>query len=598
MLRIRLVGPPALERDGEPVRPPRGHKTWALLTYVLLADRPLGRRHLAETLFGDADDPLGALRWTLGELRRALGDAQLLRGDPVAVDLGGDIVVDLQQATGDVVDTAALLDLRGELLEGIDPSSGQAFESWLLVERHRLSAAIEARLRRTAVAMLTTGRAADAVPYAARAVACNPLEEGNHELLVRSLAMAGDRSAALQQIAVCEDTLRRELGTEASAALRDAADTEPATSMVPPVGGRASAESQLDAGRAAIAAGAVDAGVQCLRRAVSEAIRSDDDALRARALLALGGALIHATRGRDEEGAVVLHEAIELATKAGDRASAVTAHRELGYVEVQAGRRATADDWLQQAQALAETDDELAPILGVRGMNASDRADYPTAFEHLRASVDRAERADDERQQAWSLSLLGRAHLLRGEYSQAAGALSRTLALARNQRWVAFIPWPLALQSDLELATGDLDGAAEHLENAWSLACQLTDPCWESMAARGLGLLGARRGEHDVAAAWMTEAVVRSNRTADRYQWVHAHALDAMITVALENDEPDRAAPLVTTLETLAARCDMRELVVRAHVHRARTGDRRAIASARLLGADIDNPALHALVDE
>jgi DNA-binding SARP family transcriptional activator len=193
MLRIRLVGPPALERDGEPVRPPRGHKAWALLTYVLLADRPLGRRHLAETLFGDADDPLGALRWTLAELRRALGDAQLLRGDPVAADLGSDIVVDLQQFTGDAVDPAALLDLRGELLDGIDPSSGHVFESWLLVERHRLSAAIEARLRHSAVAMLTTGRAADAVAYAARAVACNPLEEGNHELLVRSLAMAGDR---------------------------------------------------------------------------------------------------------------------------------------------------------------------------------------------------------------------------------------------------------------------------------------------------------------------------------------------------------------------------------------------------------------------
>ena len=35
---------------------------------------------IAELLFGAADDPLGALRWTLADLRRALGTPHLLRG--------------------------------------------------------------------------------------------------------------------------------------------------------------------------------------------------------------------------------------------------------------------------------------------------------------------------------------------------------------------------------------------------------------------------------------------------------------------------------------------------------------------------------------
>jgi two-component SAPR family response regulator len=61
------------------------------------------------------------------------------------------------------------------------------------------------------------------VAYASRVVARNPLEEGNHELLVRSLAASGDRGAALRQVAVCEDILRRELGIQASAALTEAA---------------------------------------------------------------------------------------------------------------------------------------------------------------------------------------------------------------------------------------------------------------------------------------------------------------------------------------------------------------------------------------
>jgi Bacterial transcriptional activator domain len=211
-----------------------------------------------------------------------------------------------------------------------------------VVERHRIAAVIEARLRHAALGLLAGGRAAAAVAYASKAVARNPLEEGNHELLVRCLATAGDRPAALRQVAVCQDTLRRELGIEPSPALRDAADTAPGAPARLPVSGRAAVASQLEAGRAAIAAGAVQAGIDSLRRAVADADACADPALQGQALAALG----HAVRGRDGEGAVVLHEAIRLATQAGDGETAVTAHRELGFVEVQAGRRQTAEAWL------------------------------------------------------------------------------------------------------------------------------------------------------------------------------------------------------------------------------------------------------------
>ena len=54
---------------------------------------------------------------------------------------------------------------------------------------------------------------------------------------------------------------------------------------------------------------------------------------------------------------------------------------------------------------------------------------------------------------------------------------------------------------------------------------------------------------------------------------------------------------LVDALASLAARGDMRELVVRAHLHRSRLGDSSALATARLLAAGIDNPALAPLLD-
>jgi DNA-binding SARP family transcriptional activator len=596
MITVRLLGRPAVEGDGRPVRVPRGRKTWALLGYLLLAERPPSRKHLAELLFADADDPLGALRWALAELRRALDGAVTVTGDPVRVTPGPAVVVDVLVLTepADVADPPTLPD--GELLEGVDLASCLEYESWLLVARHRISATVEGRLRETAARLLAQGRAGAAVAYAQRAVARNPLEESNHELLVRSLAVAGDPTAAQRQIAVCRDLLRRELGVEASPSLSEAADVGVGSSMVSPLGGRAAAVNQLEAGRAAIAAGAVDAGVQCLRRAVVEAESCRDDALRGRAMLALGAALVHAVRGRDEEGGVVLHEAIAHATRAGDRATAASAHRELGFIEVQAGRRGAADGWLAKAEALADNDKELAAVLGVRGMNASDRADYPVALACLRESAERAERAAARRQQAWTLAILARAHVLRGEHSQARHELARSTDLIRADRWLALLPWNQAFSGELLMLEGDLRGAGEQLEQSWGMACQIGDPCWEAVAARGLGRLNATRGHRAESTRWFGEAAARSVRVSDRYQWVRGYVLDAAAATAIDQSEPERARPLVDALTELAARCDMRELVVRALLHRVRLGDRGALAGARLLGAGIDNRELAELL--
>ena len=77
--------------------------------------------------------------------------------------------------------------------------------------------------------------------------------------------------------------------------------------------------------------------------------------------------------------------------------------------------------------------------------------------------------------------------------------------------------------------------------------------------------------------------------------------LDAVVGAALDDlvfagDEAE-AARLVDALASLAARGDMRELVVRAHLHRSRLGDPSAMATARLLAEGIDNPALAPLLD-
>ena len=73
--------------------------------------------------------------------------------------------------------------------------------------------------------------------------------------------------------------------------------------------------------------------------------------------------------------------------------------------------------------------------------------------------------------------------------------------------------------------------------------------------------------------------------------------LDAATGVALDQGDQAEAVRLVDALASLAARTDMRELVVRAQLHRGRLGDPSALATARLLATGIDNPALASLVE-
>jgi len=588
-LVIRLLGPPQIERNGVVVTPPRGRKAWAVLAYRLLAERPVARSRLAELIFGDAEDPLGALRWTLAQLRRALGVGDALRGDPLELGLPARAEVDVVSLASGEPDPALA---RGELLEGVDPGAGPEFDAWLLVERRRMAGLCEAVLRDAALGALAGGRPLDGAALASRALALNRFDDGVHELLVRCLARAGEVVAAREHAEACELLFRRELGRAPDPGVRRAAGESDLHSRLAG-GDRAAALGQLDAGRAAVAAGAVEPGVACLRQACAEARGVGDQVLLARALAALGAELVHSVRGGDEEGAAVLHEALALAEAGSNREVECKVCRELGFVAAQASRGVSAGRWLGRAVALAEGDKERAAVLGVRGKALSDRAHYQAAIGLLRESVACARRCHDVRQEAWSLAILGRGLMLRGQLPDAAEVLEDSLVLVADQGWVAFQPFPEALRAEVALRQGDPDRAMGLLDHAFALGCRIGDPCWEAVAARARGLVHEAAGERASAMAWLRDSAVRAVRLADPYVWMHAYCLEALAGVAISDGAPE-AHDSVARLERLAARGEMRELVVRAALHRARLGDASGLTAARLLGEAIDNPLLHA----
>jgi DNA-binding SARP family transcriptional activator len=588
-VRIRLIGRPEMQRHGLSASPPRGRKAWALLSCLLLNDHPVSRRHAAELLFGEANDPLGALRWTLAELRRAIELPRMLSGDPIVVGLES-VWVDALALDSEAAE--AMSHMTGELLDGLSIDGCPVFESWLVVERYRISAAIEARLRDEAARLMVVGRHLEAVQFASQVVRRNVLDESNHELLVRCLAAAGDEAGALRQLTLCEELFERELGVKPSLALRDAARCRPHPAFLVSLGSSAEVLSLLGSGRAAVGAGAVAAGLDCFQRAVAKAAPLDDQALHGRALLGLGSALVHGVRGRDGEGSIVLHDALRLAERMGDDHTMAIACRELGYVDVQAGRRLTATKWLERAAVLADEDELRAAVLGVQGMNESDAGRYARARTLLDRSVTTAEACDDQRQRAWSLSILGRLHVLRGELALARDAVEQSLEIVRDLRWMAFLPWPQALKAELDLLADEPTDQTE-VEQAWALSCHLGDPCWEALTARALALMSVRRGDAATATRWLDEAARRCNEANDTYQWVRVCVMDTTAQVTLDAHHGKSARPIVEALANLAARCEMGEYVVRAQLHRVRLGEPVALDTARLLGEMIDNPALH-----
>lgn len=593
-LTVRLLGRPVLERDGREVQAPRGRKTWALLAYLVLAERPPSRHRLVSLLFADADDPLRALRWNLSELRRALTDAATIAGDPVQLRLHDGHRTDVKTlGSGHRRDEGELARLGGDLLEGIDLDASPAFEAWLVVERQRLAASCRALLYEAALDALAQGRPEPAADLAVRILELDPLNADYHTVLVRSLAEAGDGRGARLQAARCRDLFRRELGQDAPPSVTRAAEiADPQASVRGVVVSRASGRSYLDAGRASLLAGAVDLALEQLRRAVDVARSAEDLSLCAESLVALAGGKIHGAGGRGAEVAGLLHEGLAAARTAGDERTAAAACRELAFLGVQLGHHERVNAWLDEAERLGLDDSEHARVLGVRGMGHSDAADYPVALEALHRSIEHAERAGGRRQAAWSRSMIGRIHLLRGEPAQAALVLDQALETLHDTRWTAFLPWAESFRAEAALDCGEPDTAGELLEHAWVLATEARDHCWMATVARGLARLTATRGDQPGAVRWVEEGL----RPEPWYLWPCANLLDAGCDTAMSGF-PDLADRWADELSGLAARGGLREHVIRAQVHRARLGDPHAIESARHAATDIENPALHALLD-
>jgi DNA-binding SARP family transcriptional activator/Tfp pilus assembly protein PilF len=218
MLQLYTFGELRIELDGYPLRLP-SQKARDLLAYLILHhDRALSRDLLAGVFWPDRPDSRArrALSQALWQIRSALGlAAERLVADHTAItfSLRPDDQLDVAEfeekanaASLSDLDTAVTL-YRADFLEGY-------YEDWALLERERLRELFLTVLQRLIAGHKRRGRYEEALVYAQRLAAADPLRESAHQELMRLYHLLGRDHAALEQYQTLCRTLADEMGSE------------------------------------------------------------------------------------------------------------------------------------------------------------------------------------------------------------------------------------------------------------------------------------------------------------------------------------------------------------------------------------------------
>ncbi len=562
-LDVRLLGRAAVFIDGVAAPPPKGAKPWGLLAYLASTGRAHPRAELAELLFSEAADPLGALRWNLAALRRLLSRPDALQGDAIRLDLPDARIDTRQLALGDlaICDAGA----PGLLISGLSFPDSPRFELWLAGERARLGRQAASLLREASLRALAGGEYELAIRHADHLVSIDPLDEGHHALLIRAHALAGDATGAGAQFDRCRQLLREELGIEPGPAVTAAAHTASAMELSALTVDLATVEARMTVAWQSFLAGSVDHGIDLGRSAVAMADRHDDVGMQITARLLFAAMLSIAVRAWDES-ATVTTEVIQLAAQSPSRFEEGTARGMLAGIELMradypaAIRHATAGDAL--------TSDPGAKALNLTFLGAVE-ADAGSVDRAVRLTADAvavAEASADAIRILYAEAYAGHALLLADEPELARPHVERAVAAASPM--LVLLPWPLAMLSEIDTRAHDLDAAVELAGRAAAMSATTDIAYQRALALRAFALVDIARGRPDEAVERLTEALGHARRTTGEgytFHWPVAWILDTLATTTMATDTAASDRWAQTLLEHATAH-GMTSFVRRAQV--------------------------------
>jgi DNA-binding SARP family transcriptional activator len=536
-LRVQLLGPPSISRDGEPIRL-GGRKPWGLLTYLLLEDRPPTRRDVANRLEPEANDPLAALRWLLHQARRAVEPEVQIdeRNGRLHIHLGEDADVDVLRllAVPDDVDEIETL-FTGELLEGMTFDDAPSFEMWLALARTRAHDSASEALW-WASTHLASNDPDRALRLVERGMALDPYCDNVNELLIELLVQSNNYAVARDRVDAIEQRYFDGLGVHLPDTIRRPLERPRTPAGIPST---PSARGLLESARARLTSGDHDRAVETARRAADVALATGDPQLELTSLTFLATTLIHTHRGRYEEAKGLLSRAAQLANELEDPPALAEVERELGFIFVMQGNYSVAEPMLARSAALAGhiDDDVLAGKAETYlGMCLSDRCSWIGAELALSRAVDRFDRAGDRGWQGYAEGTLARMVERSGDPERARPIADRGTEHVRAAGWTAVLPWPMLVSAGCAFASGQREVARDGFAEAFTIGAEIGDPCWESLALRGLAWVREIDGDRSGAIDMLEEALTRGRRYADVYAWARAVILTDLVELERGDD--------------------------------------------------------------
>lgn len=245
-----------------------------------------------------------------------------------------------------------------------------------------------------------------------------------------------------------------------------------------------------------------------------------------------------------------MRRAQQLATTVDHPELVADAEREIGYVAFLDARYGAAEEALQRSIAAAQEMGDAARAaraLLYRGMCESDRCDYRSAEATIELALFGLPAGEAAR--AFGQAAQARVYLRTGRFEQAGEAARGAAELAREVGAVALVPWATVWAAEAALELGDQAAAETTYAEAYTLGCEIGDPCWEALALRGLALVARRQHETDRARDLLTEALACCRRLPDVYKWAEALVLTELLELdpAAHDVELARALRLATT---------------------------------------------------
>jgi DNA-binding SARP family transcriptional activator/Tfp pilus assembly protein PilF len=255
-LNLNTLGRLEISWNEQPVTELTLRKSQALLVYLAFNSGHHERSHLAGLLWGELPERNARrnLRHALHTLRAAI-DPDVLESDRLSAGLNPIIPCDVdalhftselrqarsQRQHGEL--DAAFRHLQravdlylGDFLDTFDVSDCAGFEAWVTGRRVYLSVQFLEALEALVNHWTKRGIYDQALRYARRQLALEPLSEAAHRQLMVLLALTGQRNAAVSQYQTCRRILDEELGLEPLEETRDLYRAIRDATLVPPSG--------------------------------------------------------------------------------------------------------------------------------------------------------------------------------------------------------------------------------------------------------------------------------------------------------------------------------------------------------------------------